>query len=145
MLFRSVNAEVHAEEDAMKMRHTKEDLLVGTQGLPDPDTRVETTVEVVDPDTGEITEEVQVSYTGTLTEFAEGKYNEYDALVQQNRTEEASSNENLAITGYYQQLMSFISGQRASLADLQAQADGAEIMNFEDIQKIGRASCRERV
>ncbi|MCD6310767.1 MAG: hypothetical protein J7M18_08615 [Candidatus Eremiobacteraeota bacterium] len=111
-------SQIHAEEDALKMQHAKENLLFSLEGLPDPDTAIE----VEDPETGEVT----VQYTGTLTEFGEQKFADYEALIAQHREEEAQSNENIAITGYFQQLISFIANQRQQLADLQLEAESSD-------------------
>ncbi|MCL5037643.1 MAG: hypothetical protein M1269_11095 [Chloroflexi bacterium] len=132
----NVNEQISAEEYALKMKQTEEDLLLNIDGLPDPSTKVETTTEVVDPETGEVTEQTEVSYTGTLSEFAESKFTGYKNLVDQNNEAEATSDENQAITGFYQQLSIFIQKQRSQLADIQGETGSAGTMNFEDLKNI---------
>lgn len=114
---REVTASISAEEAALKMEQAKENLTLGLDGLPDPDS-------TDDP-------------PKTLTEFAEGKFTEYQNLVASHQEEEAQSNENVAITGYFQQLIGFIDGQRLQLAELQAQAGSSDVtMDPEAIRKL---------
>jgi len=132
----TVTEEVSAEEYELTMKQTQEDLILNIEGLPDLGTRVENTIQVVDPETGEITEQTEVTYSGTLTEYAESRFNGYKTLVDENNTAEAESSENLAITGFYDELSCFIQNQQAQLTEIQTSTGSTGTMSFEDLQNV---------
>ena len=107
-----ISDELQQQQQELNLRQVKENLLLGTDGLPDLDNIIEPEI---DPNADPNATPPPPQYK-PLSDFALEKYDAYTALIQQHGQAEQSTPEYQSITGYYNSLQGFLDTQKQELA-----------------------------